>query len=156
MTDSVATPELLIRQFVRADPVRVFDAWTDPAQVAQWWGPANVTCTHAEIDLRVGGSFRIGNELPDGTTNWISGVYEEIDPPTRLVHTWLVGTGANQPAELVTVGFADHDGGTEVTVRHTGIPTPELRSNHEAGWVGCLDGLRNLLNGPVRPAADAL
>ena len=37
------------------------------------------------------------------------------------------------------------DGGTDITITHTGIPTADLRAGHEAGWIGCLDGLTNLI-----------
>ena len=58
---------LVVRRTIHAPVEPVFHAWTRPEQLRQWWGPGPVTCCHAEIDLRVGGAYRIGNRLPDGT-----------------------------------------------------------------------------------------
>lgn len=145
MTDADMPPALQIRQHVQADRARVFAAWTDPDTIVRWWGPPGVTCSHAEIDLRVGGSFRLANEGPDGSTVWITGVYEEIDPPQRLVHTWAIEPVGEQRVERVEIGFDERDGGTDITITHSGIPTPDLRAGHQAGWTGCLDGLVQLL-----------
>lgn len=134
------------RRFVPASPERVFAAWTDPAELEKWWGPANVRCISAEIDLRVGGRYRIGNELPDRTIVWIDGVFERIERPTLLVYTWR--TAADSPStEVVTVRMHSQDSGTEVIVTHERIETPALRDQHVHGWEGCLDGLAGYLAG---------
>ncbi len=72
MTDT--QPALVVRQHVRANPDRVFDTWTDPEHLVNWWGPAGVECIHAEVNLQVGGMFRLANLAPDGSTTWIAGV----------------------------------------------------------------------------------
>jgi len=148
MTDSATHENVVVRQFVRAARDAVFAAWTDPALVVQWWGPPGMTCTHADIDLRVGGSFRLANQAPNGTIVWISGVYVEIVPPARLVHTWRVESAPDRGSEQVTVDFVERDGGTEITVTHSNIPTEELRAGHRSGWIGCLDGLSALFAPP--------
>jgi uncharacterized protein YndB with AHSA1/START domain len=58
---------LIVRRTIAATPARLFDAWTTPELLTQWWGPANVTCPAAEVDLRVGGQYRIANQMPDGS-----------------------------------------------------------------------------------------
>lgn len=138
-------PVLIVRKHVRAPAQRVFDAWTTPRHLVRWWGPEGVECSDAEVDLRIGGSFRVANLLPDGRTVWIAGVYEHIDAPNRLVHTWFMEADPNPPAERVTVDFVEVDGGTDITVTHTGIADDEARQAHEGGWIGCLDGLADLL-----------
>jgi uncharacterized protein YndB with AHSA1/START domain len=63
--------------------------------VIAWWGPsAAVSCASAEIDLRVGGRYRIANRFPDGRLLWIVGEFEVVEPPSRLVFSWRVGTQA--------------------------------------------------------------
>ncbi len=47
----------------------------------QSWGPPEVSCAGADVDLRVGGGYRIANRLPNGDTVWIAGQFEHIDPP---------------------------------------------------------------------------
>ena len=133
---------LIVRRTIRAPIERVFAAWTEPEHVRAWWGPEGVDCSACEIDLRVGGRYRIDNTLPDGRVVRIAGEFVRIAPPRELVYTWTVDGGA---AEQVTVRFAPRDGGTEVVVVHEHIAAPAVRDGHEAGWVGCLDGLEAFL-----------
>jgi uncharacterized protein YndB with AHSA1/START domain len=127
---------------INAPPERVFDAWTMPEQLRQWWGPRPVTCSGASVDLRVGGAYRIGNRLPDGNVVWISGEFEVVEPPRRLVYSWLVeGKNVEADRSLVTVRFEPRDGGTEVIIVHERIDSEETKRDHERGWNGCLDGL---------------
>jgi len=79
---------LVVRRTIRAPVERVFEAWTRPEQILRWWGPRPVTCSEAEVDLRVGGSYRIGNLLPDGKVLFIFGQFEVVEPPQRLVYGW--------------------------------------------------------------------
>jgi uncharacterized protein YndB with AHSA1/START domain len=144
MTASVA---LVVRRFVRAPAERVFAAWTEPELLRRWWGPRPVTCCDASVDLRVGGTYRIGNALPDGSVLWISGEFEVVEPPTRLVYTWLVeGKAHAGDRSLVTVRFETRDEGTEVVIVHERVDSEEVRKDHERGWIGCLDGLEALLS----------
>jgi len=132
--------KLVIRKIIPASAERLFKAWTEPEQIKQWWGPESVTCIDAEVDLRVGGHYRIGNRFPDGSVVWISGKFELIDSPHKLVYTWQVGTDPRQ--ELVTVSFRKtKDCHTEVVVVHERIPDTVTRDRHEQGWFGCLKKL---------------
>lgn len=140
------TVVLLVRRSIVASPERLFDAWTQPEQLKRWWGPKSVQCVEAEIDLRVGGHYRIANQFPDGKVLWISGEFETIERPYRLVYTWRVGEVA-AAAERVTVTFRARGEATEVLVMHEGIPTEPTRDLHEQGWAGCLDGLVDYLQG---------
>jgi uncharacterized protein YndB with AHSA1/START domain len=131
---------LVARRTVRAKVERVFDAWTRPEQLRAWWGPRPVTCSDAEVDLRVGGRFRIVNALPNGGTVTIHGEFRVVEPPRKLVYTWRMDDGTLE-SSLVTVTFAPRGAGTEVVVVHEDIPTEPIRESHENGWRGCLDGL---------------
>lgn len=131
---------LTVKGYVPASPTQVFVAWTTPSELRKWWGPENVRCVSAEIDLRVGGEYRIANELPDKSVLWISGVFEQIERPTLLVYTWSTGTVATA-TEKVTVEFRCSGEGTDVSVRHERIETAPLRDQHRQGWCGCLHGL---------------
>jgi uncharacterized protein YndB with AHSA1/START domain len=137
---------LVVRRTIRAPVARVFDAWIRPELLRRWWGPRPVTCSDAEVDLRVGGAYRIANLLPDGSVLWISGHFEIVEPPHRLVYTWHV-EGKETPdaaRSRVTVRFESRDGGTEVIVVHERIDTEETRADHEKGWRGCLENLASL------------
>ena len=136
-----ATVTLVVRRTIRASPRRLFAAWTEPAQLRRWWGPEGVRCVGAEVDLRVGGQYRIDNALPGGELLSIVGEFERIEPPHRLVYTWRVD-GTPVAFERVTVRFeADAAGSTEVIVTHERIVNEAVREQHRRGWEGCLQGL---------------
>src|SRR5215831_11946252 len=67
------THELVVRRVIGAPAAKLFDAWTTPEALLAWFGPRDVRCIAADIDLRVGGAYRLGNELPDGRVLWIAG-----------------------------------------------------------------------------------
>lgn len=131
---------LEVTRFIKASPERAFQAWTTPGELLSWWGPGGVRCIAAECELRIGGHYRIGNELPDKTVLWISGVYERIEAPALLVYTWKVGDPQVEP-ERVTVSFEECGEGTNITIRHERIQSIATRNRHAVGWCGCLDGL---------------
>jgi uncharacterized protein YndB with AHSA1/START domain len=132
---------LVVRRTIRASAERVFDAWTKPEQLRAWWGPRPVTCSGAEVDLRVGGRYSIANALPDGKTVVIEGEFREIERPERLVYTWRMGQDAAE-SSLVTVRFEASGDFTEVIVVHENVPSDAVRDSHEQGWNGCLEGLQ--------------
>lgn len=136
---SALAATLTVRRRIAATPERLFAYWTDPAHLAQWWGPAGVTCESATVDLRVGGEYRIGNRFADDTVLWISGVFEMIDPPHQLVYSWRLGDTA--VVERVTVTFTPVGTATDVVVVHERIADAASRAGHERGWKECLDGL---------------
>jgi uncharacterized protein YndB with AHSA1/START domain len=138
-----AAPALIVGRLIAASPERVFRAWTEPDELQRWWGPAHVTPTDVEMDLRVGGAYRIGNRLADGNIIWISGVFEVIEAPHLLRYTWSIGT--DRANSVVTVRFLRRGDATEVVITHERVASAEMRSDHEAGWNGCLDGLADML-----------
>ncbi len=133
---------LVVRRTIRASAERLFDAWTRPEQLVQWWGPKGAHCPHAEVDLRVGGRYRIGNQFGDGQVIWISGQFEAIERPVKLVYSWIIEPAA---AERVSVSFEEEGGVTEVVLVHERIADAASRDKHAAGWDGCLDGLVQLV-----------
>ena len=150
-------PVLVVRRVIAAPVERVFAAWTTPDLLRAWFGPAGVTCIAAEVDLRVGGAYKLGNRLPDARVVWITGTFERIEAPHKLVYTWRVSErsrapvargrertdddGDNAHASLVTVDFIARGTATEVIVTHERVATATLRDDHERGWNGCLDKL---------------
>lgn len=149
---------LMVRRRIRASPERLFAAWTEPEQLLRWWGPPQVECAVAEVDLRVGGRYRIANKFSDGSIWWIAGTFETVAPPHLLVYSWELSSreivpgdpvGPAQPSERVTVRFEPHGDATDVTILHEGIADEAARLSHEQGWHGCLDGLMEFLLGSV-------
>jgi uncharacterized protein YndB with AHSA1/START domain len=130
---------LVVRRTIRATREQLFDAWTQPEQLRRWWGPRGVVCTAAEVNLFVGGTYRIANRFPDASVVWIHGEFEVIERPARLVYTWQLER--QSVPERVHVAFVACPGGTEVTVTHERIPDAPSQKRHESGWVDCLEGL---------------
>src|SRR2546422_10400196 len=79
---------LRISRVFPATRQRTFRAWTDPNELKKWWrGGREFVLTVAEIDLRVGGGFRIGVESPSGSIHMVRGRFLEVVPPERLGYT---------------------------------------------------------------------
>ena len=135
--------ELTLRRQINASPEAVFRLWTEADLIKKWWGHSGVTCPTADVDLRVGGKYRIANLFPSGATVWIHGEFVSIESPHRLCYTWGLGL-ESIPEEQVTVTFESLNGGTQVTIRHEKVPGAAERDSHERGWRGCLDGLSEL------------
>jgi uncharacterized protein YndB with AHSA1/START domain len=138
---------LVVRRTIDAPAERLFRAFTEPEQLLRWWGPAPARCSHAELDLRVGGRYRIGNAFPDGSVVWIVGEFERISPPHELVYSWRL-EGVGHDVERVTIRFEGQGSRTEVVVLHERISSAKARDGHAQGWEACLDGLaRHALQG---------
>lgn len=138
---------LVVRRKIAATPRRLFDAWTRPEQLMAWWGPRGVRCSDAQVDLRIGGHYRIDNVLPDGSTITIQGQFLALDPPNSLAYSWTVGPDEG-PAEQVTVRFEAQGDETEVLIVHERIADQRTYADHEGGWWGCLDGLAEYIADP--------
>ena len=123
MTDTPDANEIAITRFYDAPVKLVWDAWTDPKQVAKWWGPRGFTLTTHSKDLRPGGSWVFTMHGPDGVDYPNKTQYIEVEPYARLVYDH----GANDdrpPLFRVTVVFTDVKGKTRMDMRMT-LPTPE-------------------------------
>jgi len=124
----------------------VFDAWTNPEVLRRWWAvnPAGRTPV-AEVDLRVGGSYRLSMEDPDaGTVRTVRGRYREVRRPERLVYSWCweEGEGRTGHESTVTVEFLGEGERTTVVLEHSDLESPESRDRHRHGWEACLEMLR--------------
>jgi len=136
---------LQLRRAVRATPARVFQAWTTPAEMKRWKGPGDLAVPVVEVDLRVGGRYRVNMRAPDGSEHRVTGTYRVVDPPRKLVYTWLWETNPDMGETVVTVEFRDLGGSTEVVLTHEWFPTEQDRTNHELGWTGAFEKLQSLL-----------
>ena len=142
ISDSPAS--LQVKRLIKAPRERVFAAFTTPSQIQHWFGPATCRVLDAQIDLRVGGIYRfhVCND-PNGEMT-VSGEYREIVAPEKLVFTWrwLDDSDWENVESVVTVEFAEVEGGTEVRLNHEGFPNDESAGNHGRGWNGCFDKLQ--------------
>ena len=137
---------LTVTREISAEPEVLFDAWTDPQKLTQWWGPAGVTCPAASVDLCVGGAYSITNRLPDGRQIIISGEYLAVERSRLLAFTWRLDSDHDDDGtQTVNVRFVPIEQGTRVVVVHHRIPNEVVRQDHDAGWQGTLDGLREFV-----------
>jgi uncharacterized protein YndB with AHSA1/START domain len=137
---------LTVSSVVPAPPAAVFRAWTDPAEIERWWAPEGMTVPFVEVELRVGGTYRLGLQRPETDPFWATGTYLEVDPPRRLVFTWRWEPDSMQAGEtLVTIEFRDRKKETEVVLTHERFPAPEVRDEHRDGWTACLERLGGVI-----------
>jgi uncharacterized protein YndB with AHSA1/START domain len=125
----------------------VFDVWTKPTHLARWWGPGGFTNPICEVDLRVGGIWRIVMRAPDGSEIPFTAVFREIIPQQKLVFSSLAKDPDGNPVleGFTTVVFDDFNGQTKLTLRtRAKALVPEaiarLAGMHE-GWSSSLDRL---------------
>jgi uncharacterized protein YndB with AHSA1/START domain len=132
----------------------VFDAWTNPEVLRRWWAADGAWRTPvAEVDLRVGGGYRLSMEDPDeGTLHTVRGEYREVSRPDRLVYSWCweEADGRSGHVSTVTVAFLGEGERTTVVLEHSGLASPQSVQQHRAGWEGCLESLRTRVFAPVR------
>jgi|HubBroStandDraft_6_1064221.scaffolds.fasta_scaffold426392_2 uncharacterized protein YndB with AHSA1/START domain len=139
--------EIVITRLFDAPPEVVFEAWTNPEQLAQWWGPEGFTNPVCELEVRVGGDWRIVMRAPDGAMYPCRGVYLEIVAPERLVFTNIAVDDEGTPVldGLTTVTFEGEDGTTKLTLRTSAVAlvpgAVEKLAGMDTGWSMSLDRL---------------
>jgi uncharacterized protein YndB with AHSA1/START domain len=150
MATATITPDqdaVLAEVFIAAPPERVFAAISDPEQLPRWWGQTGMyRITERTSDPRPGGKFRSDGVGADGKAFYVEGEYLEIDPPRRLVHTWVSSymdakTTVYWDLEPQTVAGLHPSGpkkagtGTLVKLRHSGfLGHPQGAASHGEGW----------------------
>ena len=135
-------PSLTLTRDYAAPPGRVWRAWTDPEALKQWWAPAaGGAVSVAELDVRVGGRFRICFGGPDGNDHECAGVYQEVAKPNKLVFTWSWPRSTPERESLVTILFNARGSGTGLVFKHERFFDEKARDDHKRGWSGLLDKL---------------
>jgi uncharacterized protein YndB with AHSA1/START domain len=131
----------LVRR-IAARPSIVIDALTTQDGIACWWGPDAGPVLVAEVDVRIGGCFRVRFRMLDGSEHESSGEYLEVIRPERLAMSWR-WEGSEDPGEsLVEIALRAIAEGTELTFTHSRLRDEETRRSHEEGWNGALDKLQ--------------
>ena len=139
---------------------RLFAAFTKPELAARWMWAGLGSDPYAQIDLRVGGRYRIAITADSGNDSWpgderaMRGVYLEIKPDRRLVYTlhWDADVGYNRPCldsidEAVIVEFQEIDVGCSLTFTHAGLPGDAASAEaHAQGTQASFDVLAAVLD----------
>jgi uncharacterized protein YndB with AHSA1/START domain len=139
---SVKDRELIITRVFNAPRKLVFEAFTDPEQLPQWWGPRGFTITVQEFDIRPGGVWRFVMHGPDGVDYDNKIVYIEVLSPQLLVYSH--GGDEEDEQFQVTVTFAELDNKTELTMRMLFKSAAEL--DKVVKEHGAIEGAKSTLN----------
>ena len=118
-------------------------AWTQPEAMRRWFAPGDLSVARAVAEVEVGGAFLVEMRGANGERHVTRGVYREVVPNRRLVHTWQ--WEGSDVESLVTVEFEPASGGaTRLTLTHSRFANAEARDRHQEGWTGCLAKLEAL------------
>lgn len=139
---------LRLERQISLSPQKCFALWTDPARLADWWGPRDETgnpfkAHSVDWDVEKGRRWRIGMTAPDGTVFRQEGEFLHIEESTELRFSfrWIDDGGARGPTTTVTVQFEADGPGTRLIFIQSGFVDPEARDGHASGWKECLDRL---------------
>ncbi|SCX44064.1 SRPBCC domain-containing protein [Variovorax sp. EL159] len=138
-------PSLTLRRHYRVSPDKVWRAWTDPQALKRWFGPDEIIAVPlAEVDLRVGGRFRVTMHAADGETHDVSGTYLELVPHRKLVFSWAWRSTPERQSR-VTVRIEPDAEGCELVLMHEQFFDAAARDAHRHGWTGALVKLEGWL-----------
>lgn len=132
---------LELDRWLAAPIERVFEAFTDPALLRQWWGPRDFVIEEIDFPAVSGERYRVALRAPDGSRFAHVGRFVEVAPPTRLSYSWEWIEGPMRRGEtLVELDFRTEDGGTRVELRHSRFADAATRDAH-TGWLDSFDRL---------------
>ena len=139
-------PSLTLTRRFRARPEKVWAAWTEPEKLIGWFGPANVKpgTLRADLDVRVGGRYRICFEHESGEYSEVGGVYRDVVPNERLVFSWAWHSTPERES-LVTVSIKPDGAGALLVFTHEQFIDEKARDNHQRGWTEILGKLETYL-----------
>ncbi len=144
MTAVANIPAITVKRRIAAPARQLFDAWLNPASLAEWLRPCSSSTTRSivKVDAREGGAFEIVMHVPSGPVRH-TGIYQTIDAPHRLVFTWN-SPHAGDNDSLVTVDFLPEGKATEVVITHERLPAT-AQAGHIAGWTEILGQLVQMM-----------
>jgi uncharacterized protein YndB with AHSA1/START domain len=147
MAEPSKSLELAIRRFLPAPREAAFAAFTEPDELAKWWGPEGFSVPSLDFNPRVGASYRIEMQPPEGDAFSLTGEFREVEAPSRLAFTFAWEPPDPDDVEtLANLSLRDLGGSTEVAFVQGRFKTEERRALHEGGWSDSFDKLERLLS----------
>lgn len=130
-----------------APPEEVLRMLTEPAELVKWWGPHGFVIPEADVNLVVGGRYRIRMTPPEGEPFHLSGEFLEIDPPWRLVYTFRWEEPAPDDREtVVDLALGSTGEGTRLVLSQGPFLTEERLDLHRNGWTESFEKLQAVLD----------
>jgi uncharacterized protein YndB with AHSA1/START domain len=146
MTAESGELTLELERVLPAAPSVVFRAFSAPDELAKWWGPHGFTTPSLDFHPRVGGSYRIEMQPPEGDLFYLTGEFREFDPLARLSYTFIWEDPDPDDVEtLVELSFRDLGDSTEVIFTQGPFKTEPRRELHRNGWTDGFDKLEQLI-----------
>lgn len=144
---------LEIVRIFKTTPERLFDAWTVPEQIVQWFGPEGVTIGEHSFETLENGGWR-AEFLGDMEARIVAtGTYMVLDRPNRMVTSWCWEIdGVKGATTELEVRFDAVNDGTRLTLVHTRFADAEIRDKHHGGWTSSLVCLETYVNSKLRQA----
>jgi uncharacterized protein YndB with AHSA1/START domain len=146
MASPVSSPatSLHIRRVFNASRERLFQAWTDPNKMTEWFCHAKPELIGQLVvmDVRPGGRYGFDISDADGRVFKVRGEYLEIKAPEKLVFTWFWETEPEYGDTVVTLEFVDLGEKSELIMTHERFANSDARDKHNSGWAFCLDSLQ--------------
>jgi uncharacterized protein YndB with AHSA1/START domain len=138
------TQDVLLTWTFEAPCRLVFQAYTDPQMIVNWWGPRELTTTVERLDSKSGGGWRFVQRDADGHVYAFHGVFHEVSPIQRIVRTFEY-EGAPGRVMLETVRFEEVDGRTHLTTHSLFQSVADRDQMVDAGMErGVLDSMARL------------
>ncbi|HSM93248.1 MAG TPA: SRPBCC domain-containing protein [Anaeromyxobacteraceae bacterium] len=143
-TAALPAQEVTFIRYLYASPEQVFDEWTLPERLREWWGPEGADVVGCELDVRPGGVFQLAVRGPDGVVRSAGGTYLEVETPGRLRYSEVLGDAPGQPF-VTTVTFEPMGAMTRMTVVQTAATAEPLATLQLTGWLEALTKLSERL-----------
>jgi uncharacterized protein YndB with AHSA1/START domain len=147
-----------IRRRFAATPEKVFAAFAKAEVVSRWLRPSpEISLTVLQFEFRAGGAYRFAYGVPEGGTVVVTGTYQAIEPPSRIVFSCIIEPPDEHAGidSLVTITIRPKGVGSELVVLHERLMRPDAVLRHREGWRGALDGLEAMLDTRGRTAGGA-
>lgn len=137
--EAVENFSLTMDRTYKASKQAVYEAWTKREAIVEWFAPTKEMSTIVhELEMEVGGKYRIEMLEPDGKSHVIHGEYVALDPFDQIVFTWEWESDEMNVNSLVSIELNEVDGVTNMTLVHDQLESQISVDLHNEGWTGCI------------------